>query len=369
MAMIAWARTYSVLLPGIMATFSMSPGQGGKFIATIEGGSFFSLLLLGFAIERIGATRVVLVGLPTVSVSLVLMSSVQSSWLLVPTLVLLGSGMAWTATGVNTLMAATGERRSFYLGVTHSAFSAISVVAPLIAGWVLVSHSWQTWYRGVSVLILCVTAIVWRFEVSSEKSNGQPDRESGDQSGATSSGPPVLTIGTICLGVFAMAGVQGVFNSWSYLYVTNLYEAKHEFASFAPACFWCGILGGRVGLTWAAQVFSVRALLILSSLIPALAIVAEYWCSSPWVALAAMLFAGIGVSGAYQLGTQWAAERLPHRIGTASTAVMACCWLGVGLWPWAAGVLIEETSYSGVLGIALAGSLVAALSFVTTSRG
>jgi hypothetical protein len=41
MAMIAWTRTYSVLLPGIMETFSMSPGQGGKFIATIEGGSFF----------------------------------------------------------------------------------------------------------------------------------------------------------------------------------------------------------------------------------------------------------------------------------------------------------------------------------------
>ena len=368
MAMIAWTRTYSVLLPGIMETFSMSPGQGGKFIATIEGGSFFSLLVLGFAIERIGAARVVLVGLPTVSVSLILMSSVQSSWLLAPILILLGSGMAWTATGVNTLMATTGERRPFYLGVTHSAFSAVSVVAPLVAGWVLVSHSWQTWYRGVSVFILCVTALVWRFEASSNKSNGQPVRESGDLPGAMSSGPSVLTIGTICVGIFALAGVQGVFNCWSYLYVTNLYEVKREFANFAPACFWCGILVGRIGLTWAAQVFSVRALLIISSLIPALAMGAERWCSSPWVALAAMLLAGLGVSGTYQLGTQWAAERLPHRIGTASTAVMAFGWLGIGLWSWAAGVLIEETSYSGLLGIVLAGSLVAALAFVTTSR-
>ena len=368
MAMIAWTRTYSVLLPGIMETFSMSPGQGGKFIATIEGGSFFALLVLGFAIERIGPARVVLVGLPTVSVSLILMSSVQSSWLLAPILVLLGSGMAWTATGVNTLMATTGERRSFYLGFTHSVFSAVSVVAPLVAGWVLVSHTWQTWYRGVSVLILCVTVFVWRFETSSKKSNDQPGQQRGDLPDATSGGPSVWTIATICLGVFALAGVQGVFNSWSYLYVTNLYEVKREFANFAPACFWCGILGGRIGLTWAAQVFSVRALLIISGLIPALAMGAERWCSSPWVALAAMLLAGLGVSGTFQLGTQWAVERLPHRIGMASTAVMAFCWLGIGLWPWAAGVLIEKTSYSGLLGIVLAGSLVATLAFVITPR-
>lgn len=368
MAMVGATRTYSVLLPGIMATFSFSPAEAGRFIATIEGGSFFSLLLLGFAIERVGAARVVFVGLPTISVALVVLSLLQSTWLLVPVLLLLGSGMAWTATGVNTLMAATGKRRAFYLGITHSVFSAVAVVAPLIAGWVLVSHTWQTWYLGVSVLALCVSALFWRFEVTSKKPAGQPGGESVDALDTTSDGSLVLAIGTICLGLFALAGIQGVFNTWSYLYVTSLYEVKAGFACFFPASFWCGVLAGRLGLTWLAQHFSARNLLIISSLLPVFSLGVERLCASPPVALVSMLLAGLGVSGTYQLGTQWAAERLPHRIGMASTAVMAFCLLGIGLWPWAAGVLIEKTSYAGLFGVVCTGSLLAAVSFMATFR-
>ena len=85
-------------------------------------------------------------------------------------------------------------------------------------------------------------------------------------------------------------------------------------------------------------------------------------------ALAAMFLTGLGVSGTYQLGTQWAAERLPDRVGTASTAVMASAWLGVGTWPWIAGLVIESVSYSAIVYVLIAGTLIGALAFSLTRQ-
>ena len=366
MVIVAVTRTYSVLLPEIMESFSMSPSGGGRFVATIEGGSFCSLLILGFIIERIGARRVVLLGLPTVAVSLFVMTSIENLLLLSPVLVLVGSGMAWTATGINTLMAATGSRRSFYLGIMHSIFSAFALVAPIVAGWVLISHSWRTFYIGVGVLAIGLAILFWVCEVALRKSSEACTQPVKAAQGAQKRGPSIATIGLICLGVISLSGIQGAFNTWSYLYVKEMYEVSREFAVLAPTCLWGGLLLGRTALIGLARIFSARTLLISSSLLPAAAMSGERLLSSPSVALLAMFLVGLGISGAYQLGTQWAAERLPHRIGTASTAIMACGWLGNALWPWATGELIERTSYACLFGVVLCGCVVALLSFGLT---
>ena len=367
MGVIALTRAYAVVLPGIMETFEMSPSQGGRFIATIEGASVVSLLVLGLTIERIGAVRVLLIGLSTVAVTLLAMASIPNMWLLTPILVLLGSGMAWTTTSINTLMAATGRWRSFYLGLMHSTFGAYSVAAPLLAAWVLAWYSWQTWYAGVSVLVIGCAVLVWKIEVLAKDVGDGANRRSREVPIAPGAGPSVRILGTVCLGIFALTGVQGVLNTWSFLYIANVYDVKDEFAMFGPACFWGGILVGRVGMIWLARLYSARRLLILSALVPSVAMGAERFFPSPWVALSAMLLVGVGVSGTYQLGTQWAVERLPNRVGTASTAVMASGWLGIGIWSWIAGVLIEMTSFSCLAAIVLFGSLVAVLSFGATT--
>lgn len=368
MVVIAWTRTYSVVLPEIMEMFAMSPRQGGRFIATIELGSVFSLLVLSFAIERIGAVRTLMFGLPAVVIALVAMTSIHNLLLITPFLVLLGSGMAWTTTGINTLMAATGERRSFYLGLMHSTYSMVGVVAPLIAAWVLQWYSWQTWYRGVSFLAICCMMLIWKFEISAITVADKASQRDHKVPITPNVGPSVMVIGTICLGVFTLAGIQGVFNTWSYLYFLNIYATKTELAVWSPAGFWGGVLIGRVGIVWLTRFYSARTLLIISSLIPSVVMGAEHLCSSPWVALLAMLAVGVGVSGTYQLGTQWAAERLPHRVGTASTAVMASAWLGIASWPWAAGALIDATSFACLVSIVGFGSLVAAIAFAATTR-
>ena len=275
-------------------------------------------------------------------------------------------GMAWTATGINTLMATTGQRRSFYLGVMHAFFSAFAMLAPLLAGWTLLWYSWKTWYVGIGVVAIGLTLLLWMYERGLRKPGDADKIQANIVANNSRYGPPFWIILPICLGVFALSGIQGTFNAWSYLYVKETYGVETSFATWAPFCLWGGLLLGRTALIGMARIFSAQTLLIASCLFPSAAMGYEHFFPSAWFSLIAMFLVGLGVSGAYQLGTQWAAERLSHQIGLASTAIMACGWLGNALGPWLTGEIIERTSYSCLVGIVQAGCLLAAFSFGLT---
>ena len=368
MLVVSWTRVYAVVLPGVIGTFDLSLSQAGLFVATIEMGSILSMLVLGVLIERMGAVRVLRFSLPVIAASLLVMTLIPAFGLLLPVLLLLGSGMAWSATGVNMLMAATGERRAFYLGVLHSAFGAFSVAAPLVAGIVLAWDRWQTYYQMVALITLIMAVLVWKFERGngpSLQTDGHLPR-TGGVSSSFQAGKTVMSLIGVCLGVFALAGVQGIFATWSYLYVASMYDVGHERATWAPALLWVGILSGRIGLIGLSRRYSARTLLMASSFLPGAALIVERLCSSYWVALASLFVAGVGVSGTYQLGTAWAAERAPECVGTASTAIMTFAWLGIGVWPWVTGVVADHFSFSALIFVMLAGSAMAFMAFSVT---
>jgi predicted MFS family arabinose efflux permease len=81
-----------------------------------------------------------------------------------------------------------------------------------------------------------------------------------------------------------------------------------------------------------------------------------------------LVLLGAGVSGAFQLGTSWAAELHPGRIGTASTLVMMSAAAGIGIWPWITGVVVDATSFYAMPGIILAGLLMAGAMFAATKE-
>ena len=370
MFIVSWTRTYSVVLPGVIATFGLTHSQAGLFVGIIESGSFASLLLLGLVIERLGGVRVLAISLPMVACALLLMTSIKSFLWLIPVMLLLGTGLAWTANSVNILMASMGERRAFYLGILHTTFSAFSVIAPLAAGLIVSWGSWQLFYRLIAVVAILLTILVWRLQHTSQSSpsNPMPAKRSSPNPQAKTAWQSIRVILTVCFGAFALAGVQGTLNTWSYLYVEDRFHVAHETATLAPAAFWIGILLGRFALTLLSQHFSARSLLLLSSLVPGMALQLMPLCSAYGLAMVLLFMAGLGVSGTYQLGTSWAAERIPTRTGIASTAIMAFAWLGIGIWPWTTGILIDHYSFDTLPHIAFAGSILAASAFFLTRR-
>lgn len=374
MFLVAWTRTFAVVLPGVIETFDLPAGEAGLFVFMVEMGSFLSLLLLGFVIDQVGAFWGLRVGLVMLMVALLATAQVGQFSLLPLALLLLGSGIAWTAASINTLMAAMGERRSYYLGLMHSFYGFAAVLAPMVAGVVMAWDTWQSYYRLLSALSLGMFILVWKFEVGRE-STGKgaseddvfADADADVKGAGWSRGLSTLKpIAGICLGVFALAGVQNVLNTWIYLYTSHTYNANHGQATLSPTVYWIGILLGRVGLIFLSEKYSARCLLIALSLLPTGALWIDHSGGTYWLALPAIFLAGVGVSGTFQLGTTWASERMPQRIGLASTAVMAVSGLGLGFGPWLAGIAIEETSFAALKWVVSLGCMIAGLAFLVT---
>ncbi len=390
MLAIAWIRTYSVVLPGIMATFGMSTSEGGRFVLTVEGGSFVSLFFLGFVIDRLGASRVLLMGLAAMFVSLPLITVVRSEFVLLPIQLVLGTGMAWTATAINTQMAEMGHKRSLYLGLMHSMFSLCAAIAPVIASIVIDQGSWQVWFRLVAVLSFCLAVLVYFFDYRPDRLAEELHTKVDDSTARLHRKPteselarirkeqPITRMILVCFGVFCFAAVQGALNSWTFLYVQNYYPVRWELpfginldlAAIGPTCFWIGILVGRLTCIALSRMASPKTLLIGACCLPATSIACERIAGVPAVALAAMFVSGVGVSGIFQLGTQWAAELLPNRIGAACTGVMAHAWLGIGSGPYIAGLLIkwtgtpDELNWRALTWVVMTGCVVAASTFL-----
>ncbi|MBM3264591.1 MAG: MFS transporter [candidate division Zixibacteria bacterium] len=351
MFVIPWVRsTLGVVLPGMIAAFDLSIREAGLASVALETGSVTTMLALSLFIDRIGPSRVVAWGLPIIGVALAVAAFASSYAWLLGALVLHGVGVALTSSGVNAGIADTGARRPVYLGILHAGFSLFSIVTPLIAGVVLVYGTWNGYYLMVAGLVFCV-AIAYRVLA--------PPSVLPATAGAVvrfgNTGPVLRRIGGICLGTAVMAGIQGVLITWSYLYMAERYATGHGLATLAPSAVWVGVLAGRTAMIWMSKHFSVRAMLLQGAVLAIAAVAVECVFPSPGTAFAMMVFGGIGVSGAYQLGTAWAAERLPDRIGAASTFVMASGALGIGAWPWLAGAVIETASFAAMPYVMLGG--------------
>ncbi len=366
MMVIPWIRsTTGVILPGLIETFHLTIGQAGLVSVFLESGSVAGMIALGFFIDRLGASRVVGWGLPVMGVSLIAVTVAPTFTTLAPTLFLVGIGIALTASGVNTLMAATGEQRGFYLGVLHSSFSVFAIVTPLIAGALIALGSWESYYLVVAAIAVCVT-ILFRM-TGAEESPGAPVVHTTDSPPSESTTMSALRrISTLCLGVFALAGVQSIFITWSYLYMVTVYSFSHGVATLAPSLLWVGILIMRSGAISLSRRFPARRILIWSTACSLGVLAVERAVEDPWITMVSLVLIGMGVAGAFQLGTSWAAERIPERIGTASSAIMASASLGIGIWPWITGMAVEASDFSAVMLTAVVGLSIAGILFMVT---
>ena len=122
MLMVAWARPFGLVIPGLIQTFGLSLDEAGFCVTILEIGGVTAMLALGWTMDRWGALKLSSITLALGSAALLLSAVSPSYNVLLLSFFLIGTGIAGTASHVNALMAATGERRSFYLGLTHALF-------------------------------------------------------------------------------------------------------------------------------------------------------------------------------------------------------------------------------------------------------
>lgn len=286
-------------LPTILADLKWSYGIAGALMGAGSLGSFLGIYAGGKLIDRIGPRTIMGVGFALCSGSLLLFGATPSPILNIALYLALGLGQACLEVSVNWMslhMDSEGAGRP--MNVMHGAFSIGAVTGPFAMGVILSSQlHWTVLYRGAALLNLALLALTFVLPLSR-----LPKLKAPEQGQAKSKPGAARYIGFLAL-LFYVGTELGVSN-WSAEYFVRHFSWSAAAASFTVSIFWAGLAAGR----FAIPLFWKRArpdrLLVLLSVLMALAIGALAALGSggaafSLLAVVATFVAGLGASCVY----------------------------------------------------------------------
>ena len=154
----------SALLPFIRDTFLLSNTQAGFAVTAYTIASGIATMPLGVLADRVGARRVIVGGLVAVGLSSIAIGLVNSYWLLLLGLVVMGVASATYHAPASALIAETFSfaRRGVALGTHTTAGHLAFFAAPLVAGILAMQGSWRVPYIAFAVAPLACAFVVMR---------------------------------------------------------------------------------------------------------------------------------------------------------------------------------------------------------------
>ena len=126
---------WAVLVPELVASRSLSPGELGVLLGVLAGTSILSLSLAGTVIDRVGRRPLACLGAAGMGVALLLLALVEARSALLPTIVLYGLANGLLDLSANTVGAdVEREHRIRVMIRLHAGFSGAAAAAALATG-------------------------------------------------------------------------------------------------------------------------------------------------------------------------------------------------------------------------------------------
>ncbi len=160
-------------LPAMLAELNFSYGTGGNIFFGEYLGFLIATLITGILADRFGLKSVILLAGIFLGIGVGGYSFFSSAVLLSGSLFVLGLGLGSLELGPNAIIVSLHhERKGLYLNLMAVLHGLGSLVAPLLAGWLLsISVSWRTIYRW-DILLIALFVFIFiflRFPKAEEK--------------------------------------------------------------------------------------------------------------------------------------------------------------------------------------------------------
>jgi fucose permease len=160
-------------LPAMLAELNISYGTSGNIFFGEYLGFLIATLITGILADRFGLKSVILLAGVFLGIGVGGYSFFQSAILLSGSLFVLGMGLGALELGPNAIIVSLHhERKGLYLNLMAVLHGLGSLVAPLLAGWLLsISVSWRLIYRW-DILLIAIFVLIFiflRFPKAEEK--------------------------------------------------------------------------------------------------------------------------------------------------------------------------------------------------------
>lgn len=333
------------LLLSMSETFRISLGEVGSIF--VVGGIGFVLVVFlgGFLADRVGKRAIILIGMATMSLSLIGMGLSGSFLLLMGAFFVLNLGAGFLESAIGGLVVDLNpHRQTASLNVLHSFFGGGALVGPLVAGVILSGGgSWRLVFGvfGVALLAFLVVTAIPRFP-----NNVQGERVDWSKAGILLRSRVVQIS---MLGILIYVAAEMAISTWAHPYITNSFGSTAMVASISVSLFWAGIAIGRAGSVWLARLLRPERIVVLSALVFSVGAVILVISPNLTIALAAIFLAGLGAAPVYPTIMAIACSHFPGLSGTVTGLITTATGFGILIGPSTIGRIADASSF--VVGI------------------
>lgn len=361
LAFIALGLVVGMLGPSL-PTFAKNTGTSFSQLSTLfifsslgfMAGSFLSGLLL----QKLAGHKVLAVVLVFLAAGIASLPLLQSLWVLVFILFLMGICHANLDAGQNTLiMWLHGDKVAPYMNGLHFFFGLGSFFAPLlIAQSLRFTGSIQVSFWVMSLVILLPVFFLLR--LPSPTLENIP-RDKAKQKIKT----PVIYIIFLMLFFFGLVGAQNTFGNWLFSYSIKVSSISAEQAAYLTSIFWGMFTFSRFISIFLARKLSINAMLTLNlsgGVISLLILI--FFVNSP-----AALWIGSAMHGLFVASIFPTAMNLAERVGVVSSRITSLIFvassLGGMIMPWLAGQWVDSNTPVIIMWIVLANFMIPVITF------
>jgi fucose permease len=334
--------SWAVEIPQLVMRFRVTKGTVGSLILVFGLGALIMMPVSGLLMAKFGSQRVVRFFAVATSVALIPLALVPNIPLLVPALFVLGAMIGGMNVAMNSNAVAVEKALSrAILSSSHSFWSVGVFVAGTIGGYAIKDFG----FFAHIILVCAVGVVVIAGTCPSILKDDPVPRVETKQLMRLPRVPAIYLVGVVAL--FAMISETAI-EDWSTLYLLQGLHAKTEAASLALAFFAGAMAVLRFMGDAVRNRFGAVLIMRISSLIAATCILIGALATTPWVAIFAFAFSGIGVANIVPIAFSAAGKQPGVAPSTGMSVVTTIGYLGVLLAPAPIGMIAERTGFPNV---------------------
>ncbi len=327
-----------VLLPAVGRTFHLGMEVKGRLFPASFLGAVIGVLVTGWLSDRFGRKPVLLISIGLYTLGLVCCGAASSFGLALMAAPLIGAGSAGMQSVMNAALSDLfPERRAVVLNSMQVAFGVGAVLSPALAQQLLQAGTdWRLLYFGLAAGVAVMGGVLIVLPMR------RPDRL------AATPTPAVLLatltaplVGALCLAQMFYAGAEVGFFSWMPTYFNLRLPGGVRWAGLIVSLFWVGMTAGRLWTGWLLGRIALLPLRRRLATAGAVCATVTLLMQSPLTVMVWVLLTGLCFGGIYSVILAEGGERFPEAAGTVFGAISASGNIGVALFPWAIGALVN----------------------------